>query len=130
MASLDLFTRDHLDRIPWPATADGDYARRVLTPFLRHGTRQFVANVEAELRVLLVEGAALPVVVVNGPVKLDHPSYVASPTAHYIDYAKREVELELHDRPLLRRLAPWLLELFRPLLRRGRIERAVYVNNW
>src|SRR3954469_838060 len=127
---MDIFSRDDLDRIPWPDTADGDYARRVLAPLMRHGTRTYIANVEAEVRVLVACPLVLPLVVVEGPSRLSHPSYVVSPTGHYVDYAKREVELELHDRPLLARLTPLLLECFRPLLRWGQVEKAVYVNNW
>ncbi|MBV9791835.1 MAG: GNAT family N-acetyltransferase, partial [Chloroflexi bacterium] len=53
-----------------------------------------------------------------------------SPTTHYIDYAKREVELELHEQRLLRTIVPPLLDAFKPLLRWSRFERVVYVNNW
>jgi hypothetical protein len=97
---------------------------------LRDGTRRYIANVEAEVQVLVIGEVVLPVVVVNGPSRLPKTSYVCSPTTHYIDYAKREVEIELHDRPLLRRLSGPLLELFRPLLTWSQVERAVYVNNW
>jgi hypothetical protein len=127
---MHLFARDELDRVPWPADADGDYARRVLTPLVREGASKYIANVNAEVRVLVAGPLVLPVAVVDGPSQMSHPSYVVSPTSHYVDYAKREVELELHDRPLLRRVIPPLLECFRPLLRWGQIEKAVYVNNW
>src|ERR671917_234317 len=109
---MDLFSRDDLDRIPWPDTADGDYARRVLAPLMRQGTRAYIANADAEVRVLVAGPLVLPLVVVEGPSRLPHPSYVVSPTSHYVDYAKREVELELHDRPWLRRLFPPLIECF------------------
>jgi hypothetical protein len=127
---MHLFTRADIDRIPWPANAEGDRARRVLIPLMREGTRSYIANVEAEVRVLVADDIVLPVAIVDGPSALPHPSYVVSPTSQYVDYAKREVELELHDRPLLRRLAPPLLDIFRPLLRWSQIEKAVYVNNW
>src|SRR4051812_31967332 len=100
---MRLFSRDDLDRIAWPHTADGDYARRVLSPLARLGTTRFIANVDAEVRVLVAGDVVLPVAVVEGPSRLPHRSYVVSPTTHYVDYAKREVELELHDRPVLRR---------------------------
>jgi hypothetical protein len=125
-----LYSRETLDQVPWPTTVDGDYARRVLTPLVRDGTRRYIANVEAEVQVLLIAEVVMPVVVVNSPSPLPLASYVCSPTTHYIDYAKREVEIELHDRPLLRRLTPPLLELIRPLLSWSQVERAVYVNNW
>ena len=127
---MQLYSLDELDRIPWPDTEDGNYPRRVLVPFMRQGTSTYIANVDAEVRVLVAGQLVLPVVIVDGPSGLSHPSYVVSPTSHYVDYAKREVELELQDSPLLRRLIPLVLECFRPLLRWGQLERAVYVNSW
>src|SRR5262249_6239197 len=127
---MRLYSRDDLDSVPWPDTPDGDYARRVLSAFVRDGTARYVANVEAEVRVLVAGELVLPVAVVEGPSRLNNPSYVVSPTTHYVEYAKREVELELHDRPVLRGLLPPLLGCFRPLLRWGEIEKAVHVNNW
>jgi hypothetical protein len=97
---------------------------------MHQGTPRYIANIDVEVRVLVAGEVVLPVAVVDGPSSLPHPSYVVSPTTHYVDYAKREVELELHDRPVLRRLFPPFLECFRPLLRWGQIEKAVYVNNW
>jgi hypothetical protein len=127
---MRLYSREELDRVPWPDTPDGDYARRVLSAFMRDGATRYVANAEAEVRVLVAGEVVLPVAVVEGLSRLANPSYVVSPTTHYVDYAKREVELELHDRSVLRRLFPPLLECFRPLLRWGEVEKAVYVNNW
>src|SRR5947208_1895531 len=108
---MRLYSRDELDRIPWPDSADGDYARRVLRPLVRHGTARYIANVDVGVRVLVADDVALPVAVVEGPPRVPHTSYVASATTHYVDYAKREVELELHDRPVLRRVIPPLLDV-------------------
>jgi predicted ATP-grasp superfamily ATP-dependent carboligase len=127
---MGLFARSDLDRIAWPANFDGDRARRLLAPLIRDGTRAYIHNVEAEVRALVGEGLVFPIAIVNGPSELLYPSYVASPTSQYVHYAKREVELELHDRPSFRRLVPPLLDCFLPVLRWSQIEKAVYVNNW
>jgi hypothetical protein len=123
---MELYWRD----VPWPAGPDGDYARRVLTPLIRDGPGRYMANAMGRVGVLVGSGVALPVVRVDGPPRPRDASYVVSPTTHYIDYAIREVELEMGRRPLARRVLPLLLGAFRPLFRWGRIERAVYVNNW
>lgn len=126
---VSLFSPAQYNQIPWPATADGDYARRVLVPLLRDGPLAYIDNADVELRLALSGDVVLPLTPGN-----PHPravnSYVCSPMTHYVDYAQREVELELSDRPLLRRLFPALLERFRPLLRRGHFEEALLVNNW
>lgn len=126
---VSLFSPAQYHHIPWPATADGDYARRTLGPLLRDGPPAYIDNADIELRLAWSGDVVLPLTPGN-----PHPrainSYVCSPTTHYVDYAQREVELELSDRPLLRRLFPALLESFRPLLRRGHFEEALLVNNW
>ena len=123
---MQIYTRQSLDTIPWPAD---DSARPMLSALLREGARPFMANVEAEMRAVVVDGAVLPLVLVDAPPARPN-AYVCSPTTHYVDYAQREVELELADHPLLRRLLPPLLEAMRPLLRWSQAERSVYVNNW
>ena len=129
MPILTLYDRTTLAAIPWPATPDGDYARRVLEPLVREGTLPFIANVDAEVRVLVVGDVVVPVVI-NAPRPTLVNSYVTSPTTHYIRYAKREVEIELHAQTWLRRLVPPLLDAWGPLLRWSRFERVVYINNW
>jgi hypothetical protein len=124
-----LFDRSTLHRVPWPDTPDGHYARRVLAPMVEHGAARYIANVHAEVRVLAAGGAVLPLVLAD-PERAGRDSYVVSPTNHYVDYAQREVELELGGSPVLRRAFPPLIEAFRPLLRWGGVERVAYVNNW
>lgn len=115
----------------FPATPDGDYARRVLLPLMQQGTRAFVANVQAEVQVVLLGDTVLPLIVVADAVRRpSRQAYVCSMLTHYIDYAQREVELELAAQPLLRRAAPLLLKSLRPLLLAGNVEQCVYVNNW
>lgn len=126
---IRLYDRATIGQVPWPATPDGDYARRVLDPLVRYGPQRYIDNVDAEVYVLVTDAIVLPVVV-SQPRPAVNNSYVCSPTTHYIDYAKREVELELHDQRLLRMIVPPLLETFKPLLRWSHFERVVYVNNW
>lgn len=127
---MQLFSRDDIDRIPWPDNTEGDRARRILVPLMREGTRAYIANVECAVAVVVSDEVVLPLAIVDGPSALAHPSYVVSPTSHYVDYARREVELELHAHPFLRRFFPPILEAFRPLLRWSQVEKVVYVNNW
>jgi hypothetical protein len=126
---MRIYTQQALEEAPWPNTPDGAYARRVLPALIGGGTRAFIGNVQAEVRVLAAGGHVLPLVLADDVAPLKN-AYVCSPTTHYIDYAQREVQLELADRPLLRALLPPLLEALRPLMRFSRVERCAYVNNW
>jgi hypothetical protein len=124
-----IFPPSTAEQIPWPDDAEGHYTRAVLGALLREGARPFIANVEAAMGALSAGPFVLPLVLVSGSERTKN-AYVCSPTTHYVDYAKREVALELADRPALRRLLPPLLEGLRPLLRLASAERCAYVNNW
>ena len=114
--------------IVWPDTADGDTARRWLSPMLRDGTDAFVANAKVEMQVLTVGAGADAVAL---PVTLSRPdpdlAYPASPVQHYVAYAAEEARkvsrgADLAARATLRPLAA--------LLRRTAFDRAVMVNNY
>jgi hypothetical protein len=123
---MQIYTRETLDALPHTAT---DQGWPMLAALVREGPRPFVDNVDAEVRALMADDAVLPLLIVDGECASPN-AYVCSPTTHYIDYARREVELELAGRPLLRSLLPPVLEALRPLLRWSQAERIVYVNNW
>jgi hypothetical protein len=125
MSRVELYERSSLGRLNWPATPDGDYARRYLTPFMEHGPRTYIANAHTTLQVLKVDDVILPIT----PTTF-HPanSYVCSPYTHYVTYGQEEFAA-LRNPPLeaALRLA------FRPLawyFRRAELDRVVYANNW
>jgi hypothetical protein len=126
---IHIYDRHTIDQVPWPTTADGDYARRMLDPLVRHGPRPLIANVDADVRVLVAGTSVMPLVL-NNPESSIKNAYVCSPTTHYIDYAIRELAIEFPDRPLVRALVAPMLDLLRPLLRWSGFERVAYVNNW
>lgn len=126
MTRARLFDAGTIAELDWPATPDGDYARRYLLPFVRHGPSTYIANVHrTALYVLRVDDAILPVTATDF-----HPanSYVCSPFTHYVSYARDEL-VNLDNRPL----EALLRALFVPFgwyLRRAQLDRVVYVNNW
>jgi hypothetical protein len=124
-----IFPPSAIEQIPWPEDDEGRYTRAVLGALMREGTLPFIANVEAEVNALAAGPFVLPLVTVSGAERTKN-AYVCSPTTHYVDYAKQEVALELHDKAALRRLLPPVLEALRPLLRLASAERCAYVNNW
>jgi GNAT acetyltransferase-like protein len=127
--NIQIYDRHSIDQVAWPSTPDGAYARSLLGPLIRHGPQRLIDNADAEVRVLVAGDLVLPLVLGN-PAPSVKNSYVCSPTTHYIDYAKREVEIELHDQPVARALMPPMLDLLRPLLLWSKFEQVVFVNNW
>lgn len=117
------------DACRYPATRAGDYAQRVLGTFLRDGPQPYIANADVSVFAAVAGAQVLPLVTGN-PNAQGKNSYVCSPTTHYLDYTLREIEIELPDQPVLRRVLPPLINAFRPLMRWSRFEQVVLINNW
>jgi hypothetical protein len=120
-----LYSRDDLGSLDWPATEDGDYARRYLTPFMTHGPHTYLRNARAAIYALRAGPVVLPVTVSDFDLA---NSYVCSPYAHYVTYGQEEL-FNLKNPPV----EAAMRLLFRPLawyFRRGALDRAVLVNNW
>src|SRR5690349_10228113 len=103
--NIQIYDRHSIEQVPWPATPEGEYARSLLGPLIYQGPQHLIANADAEVRVLVAGDLVLPLVLAN-PAAAIKNSYVCSPTTHYIDYGKREIEIELHNQPLMRALVP------------------------
>lgn len=127
--NIQIYDHHSIDQVPWPTTPEGAYARSLLDPLIRHGPQRLIDNADAEVRVLVAGNLVLPLVLGN-PAPSVKNSYVCSTTTHYIDYAKREIEIELHDQPFVRALVPPMLDMLRPLLLWSKFEQVVFVNNW
>ena len=79
---VQLITRADLTAFDWPATPDGDYARRYLVPFMMDGPQKYIRNVyNTEMLIARVGEAILPITVTNY-----HPdnTFTCSPYNHYI----------------------------------------------
>lgn len=124
-ANIRLYDGADADRIPWPDTEEGRYARAWLLPFMREGADRYIDNVQTRVMALAIDDLVLPVTVNDG--EYDN-SYVVSPYTHYVSYAAEELK-ELRSPRLERGLAA-ILQGIGSLLRIGRINRAVIVNNW
>lgn len=125
MTRVELYDRANLAALDWPATPDGEYARRYLTPFIETGPETYIANAHTELQVLKVGEAILPIT-----PTVFHPdnSYVCSPYTHYVSYGQQEFAT-LDNAPV----EAALRLLFRPLawyFRRSHLDRVAYANNW
>jgi hypothetical protein len=127
MPDVRFYTRENADQIVWPETADGDYARRYLLPFLSDGPQAYIRNVHnTELIAAQVGETILPLTVTNF-----HPdnSYTCSPYSHYISYGGYE-EVKQLDNPPVEALIRAALHPVAWYFRRAGLDRVVYVNNW
>lgn len=129
MTAIKIYDAHNIHTLEWPQTPDGDYARSVLLPLLHHGTRAFIENVDVQIFVLSCGDTVFPLVV-SKPESRMTQSYVCSPTTHYIDYARVELEIELSEQPLLKAGLDHMIRSIGQLFERLSFEKVVYVNNW
>jgi len=123
--SVQVYDRTALERIDWPDTEDGRYARAYLEPLMRDGTKPYIRNAETTVLLARIENGLLPLTVNEREYS---NSYVCAPYTHYIRYAKHE--LALLRRPLLERGLTFVLNILGILMQKSQINRVVHINNW
>lgn len=127
MSEVQLYTRETLCDLDWPATLDGDYARRYLTPFFERGAQTFMQNVHyTTLTVAKIDQTIIPITISDF-----HPenSYTVSPYSHYISYGGFE-EVERLKNPPVEALIKMIMHPIAWYFRQSDFDRVVYVNNW
>ncbi len=120
---VTLYDATTIDALEWPATEEGRYAKRFLTPLVKNGISHYIDNIQAELYAMTLDSFVFPVVVphVNGT-----NSYVCSPYQHYITYGKDNIGIVDN-----RFLAPLVKQFFNLFGKIGKnLDSVVYVNNW
>jgi hypothetical protein len=121
----NIYHRDEISHVDWPATPDGDYARRYLLPFIINGSQNYIANVQTELLVLQVDDLILPVTqTTSNPAN----SWVCSPDSHYLRYGHDELARLPHA--CLRVASQILLKPIVYHLRSLKLDQVILVNNW
>ncbi len=123
--TLHLFDHTSADRIPWPETDDGLYAKRYLLPMLENGTSHYIRNVNTKLYVMLMDQLVIPITVNDTEY---NNSYVCSPYTHYISYAREELRM-LNSRTL-KLILSYILYALGWLLKISKVNKTVNVNNW
>ncbi|CCB86376.1 MULTISPECIES: hypothetical protein [Parachlamydia] len=123
--SIQVFNSKTIDQLIWPATPDGEYARKFLTPLVTKGVSHYIDNIDAEMQILKVNDHILPLVVTQNSYTT---SYVCSPYGHYISYASQS--LHLIEGKWIQSFAKNALNGFGKILKAGKINKVVYVNNW
>jgi hypothetical protein len=116
----------HLDAGEWieDPSLESD-ARAWLQCFLRDGATTYIENVETDFRLLDTGHEVLPTTINTTQY---HSSYICSPYNAFIDYAGEECEKL--DNPGLKVGVRLLLRGLSSVLRWGRINCNVHVNNW
>ena len=122
----ELFTRENIHTLPFPATDDGDYARRYLIPLMTGDPQMYIRNVHnTQLMAVKVDETVIPITVTDF-----HPqnTYTVSPYSHYVSYGAFEEVKHLNNR-----LAEIVVKLvMTPVswyFRYTELDKVVFVNN-
>ena len=123
---VTLFDAETIEQLPWPTSTDGAYARNYLLPLIHAGPSHFIENVKTTYMALLIDNQVVL------PISLNEQeyenSYVCSPYAHYVTYAREE--LVLLKQAWLRYALAGLIRMFGIFCKWCDINRVVHVNNW
>ncbi|MBK9211089.1 MAG: hypothetical protein IPL71_23530 [Anaerolineales bacterium] len=123
----ELFTRENINDINWPSTADGEYARRYLLPTMTDGAQKYIKNIyNTQLMIAKVDDVIIPIT--TSDFHLDN-TYTVSPYSHYVSYGGYEEVKHLHNPPV-EALIKLLMGPIASYFRNADLDKVAYVNNY
>ncbi len=125
MMKINIYDKQTVDQICWPETDNGQLARQYIVPIIKTGTDRYFKNVSTEMLLIEVDGIFLPATINDEVIP---NAYVCSTYTHYVSYALEEVGRIKSG--ILQKLASPLIKLFGRILKTGKVDRTVFVNNW
>lgn len=127
MTQPELFTRESIQALPFPQTADGDYARHYLTPLMTDDPQKYIRNVyNTQLMAVKVDDVILPITITDF-----HPenTYTVSPYSHYVSYGGLE-EVKHLNNPLAEVVVKAVMKPVGRYFRYSELDKVVFVNNY
>lgn len=107
------------------ASSKEESVKVFFTQLLLNGVDKYIENVQAQLLLLPWGGQFIPITV--NDAQYDN-SFVCSPYSHYVSYAT--IVFDKIKIPLLNKLLSSLQKGYGYLMRKGKINQVVIVNNW
>jgi hypothetical protein len=123
--SIEVLDADSIARLPRPTAGSLDPASSYIVSIVKNGAGSYVDNANVRMRALVIGRKVLPLVISE---RVDSNSNVCSAYAHYFEYALQEIAKRYRRVPF--GLFKPLSSLLGAVLRRGSIDRLVFVNNW
>lgn len=122
---IQLFDSTNIDSIIWPDSKEAELARKLLVPLIQKGLEPFFHNIKTVLNLIKIDDFILPITI-NDDEKEN--SYVCSFHSYYIGYGLNSAETIKNQ--VLKHSVKTILKGLGALLRRGKIDKVVSVNNW
>lgn len=127
--TIKFYDKHNIDELDVVDVNDNINIKNYIVPIIKNGLLHYIDNADAEMSLLVVNDYLFPIVTSNLKPKVKINSYICSPTTHYLDYAKDEVDLELKDKTILKNLSKFLLSVMQYFFKRVDFEKAIFVNN-
>lgn len=127
--NIKLFDSNDIEQMEWENTKDGIFSKTYLEAIIKNSAINYIDNTDTEMQLLSFEDNFFPLAITKDKPTVKN-SYVCSPTGHYIDYAKEEINIELKDKKLLKNASLKSIELLENSFKKREFEKVVYVNNW
>lgn len=124
-AEVKLYNVDTIDEVAWDHYHNGKISRNYLLPLIKEGTQCYFDNIHADVMLLSIRNYLLPLVINR---ESTFNSYVCSPSSLFIEYAAQEVASI--GRPWIRKNLSFLINQLKKILKKGDVDKIVYVNNW
>lgn len=124
--TLELFDSSNIDRIEWPNSDHGAFAKNFLTPLIKEGVEKYFDNIKTTLFALKIDDFVIPLTLND---KQYDNSYVCSFYSYYIHYGLISLNL-MHHMWGFNKLLKGFLRTLGALLKGGKINKVVSVNNW
>lgn len=127
--TIKFYDKHNIDELAVVDVNDNINIKNYIVPIIKNGLLYYIDNADAEMSLLVVNDYLFPIVTSNLTPKVKINSYICSPTTHYLDYAKDEVDLELKDKTILKNLSKFLLTTMQYFFEKVDFEKAIFVNN-
>ncbi|KAF3362432.1 Uncharacterized protein PHSC3_001032 [Chlamydiales bacterium STE3] len=124
--NIRLYDMATIDQLVWPTDEEGVYTKNFLLPLIKNGTKRYIDNIETRMHALMIDSYVIPIAIVDDNYE---NSFVCSPFAHYVSYAL-ENSKHFFKQAVLRKIVCGLVKGLGKLLRKGKINKIIYINNW
>ncbi|UZR94974.1 hypothetical protein [Chondrinema litorale] len=127
-SEIGIYLKDEINCVEWERVENGACLKNYILPFIEKGSRHFISNSEHEMALAIVNGKAFPLTI--GNLKSKSSCYLVSFLSQYFDYAQEEVLENDKYTANQKRIARFVVPIFRFLGNLSGMEKVVFINNY
>ncbi|MFA5081285.1 MAG: hypothetical protein WC474_01915 [Hydrogenophilaceae bacterium] len=124
--SIALYDSSNISQFDCALSGAAEAVREYFAPLISAGSREYVANTDAAMALVDIDGCLVPITINQGPYT--EQSFVASPYNHFITYFKEELDRIRY--PIIKWFLKSTVSLAGWFAKHALIDRVIVVNNW